>query len=30
MIEAGLCFDALIQPRHLPLMPIFANLNPGA
>ncbi len=28
MAEAGLCFDALIQPRHLPLMAIFANLHP--
>jgi L-fuconolactonase len=28
MAEAGLCFDALIQPRHLPLMSILGNLNP--
>lgn len=28
MAETGLCFDALIQPRHLPLMQIFANLHP--
>jgi L-fuconolactonase len=28
MAETGLCFDALIQPRHLPLMPIFGNLHP--
>ncbi len=26
--ETGLCFDALIQPRHLSLMQIFANLHP--
>jgi len=28
MAEAGLRFDALIQPRHLPLMPVFGNLHP--
>ena len=28
MAETGLCLDALIQPRHLPLMQIFANLHP--
>jgi L-fuconolactonase len=28
MEETGLCFDALIQPRHLPLMPLLANLHP--
>ena len=28
MAETGLCFDALIEPRHLSLMPIFGNLNP--
>jgi L-fuconolactonase len=28
MAETGLCLDALIQPRHLPLMQIFTNLHP--
>jgi len=28
MAETGLCFDALIQPRHLQLMPIFGNMHP--
>ncbi len=28
MAETGLRLDALIQPRHLPLMQIFANLHP--
>ena len=28
MEETGLCLDALIQPRHLPLMQIFTNLHP--
>jgi L-fuconolactonase len=28
MAETGLCFDALIQPRHLGLMPVLGNLHP--
>jgi L-fuconolactonase len=28
MAETGLCFDALIQPRHLALMPVLASLHP--
>jgi len=28
MAETGLCFDALIEARHLPLMPVFGNLHP--
>jgi L-fuconolactonase len=28
MTEAGLCLDLLIEPRHLALMPIFANFHP--
>jgi L-fuconolactonase len=29
MIENGLCFDALVQPRHLPLLPQFSADYPG-
>jgi L-fuconolactonase len=29
MAETGLRFDALIQPRHLPLLPIFHGMNPN-
>jgi L-fuconolactonase len=28
LAETGLCLDALIEPRHLPLMQIFTNLHP--
>jgi L-fuconolactonase len=28
MSEAGLCFDALIQPRHLPLLPRLCSAHP--
>ena len=28
MAECGLCFDALIEPRHLPMMTVFGNLHP--
>ena len=28
MAESGLCLEALIQPRHLPLMPILSAMNP--
>ena len=29
MTQAGLRFDALVQPRHLPLLPVLAARHPG-
>jgi L-fuconolactonase len=29
MADAGLCFDALVQPRHLPLLPALSARHPG-
>jgi L-fuconolactonase len=29
MAEAGLCFDALVQPRHLPLLPALCTRHPA-